>query len=153
MLMGMLALGGLALFVPGVVMLSQRLSALRFGHQVVGEVIKWEEFISADPHDRGGDLMDRFHEDRVIRNTRVFTPTVRYQTEDGVTRTCKMDHHYHDDVRQKHPVGSSYRLRYHPAHPDRAYDPSLGAMYVVPGSLVAAGGLMLLLSLGMFFGS
>jgi hypothetical protein len=150
--MGMLALCGLGLFVPGVVMLSRRIRALRFGHAVVGEVIKWEEYISPNPHRRGGDRKDRFNPDRV-RDTRVFTPTVRYQSLDGVSRTCKMDHHYHNDIRQKHPVGSSYRLRYHPSDPDRAYDPSRAAMYFVPGSLVFAGGLMLLLALGMFAGN
>jgi hypothetical protein len=154
MLMGMLSLCGLALFVPGVVMLSQRIRALRFGHEAIGEVVKWEEFISPDPHRRGGESRGHvLFGSRVIRDTRVFTPTVRYQTNDGITRTCKMDHHYHDDICQKHPVGSSYRLRYHPSSPDRAYDPSRGAMYFVPGSLVFAGALMLLLALGIFTGS
>jgi hypothetical protein len=150
MLMGMLSVCGLALFVPGIVMLSRRIRAMSFGQEAIGEVVQWEEFISANPHRRGGERKSLFGH---TRDTRVFSPTVRYQTNDGVTRTCKMDHHYHDDIRQKHPVGSSYRLRYHPANPDRAYDPSRGAMYFVPGSLVFSGALMLLLALGVYTGS
>lgn len=141
--MGLLTLGGLVFFVPGVVMLWRRITALRRGHLVIGEIIRWDELKVSQSTTSSSRL----------RNRTVYTPTVRYTTREGRVHEAVMDHNYHIEFCQKYPEGAPHALRYDPARPERAYDPSWMAMFVVPGALLLGGAMMLLLALAMFAGS
>lgn len=141
--MGLLTLGGLVFFVPGAVMLQRRIAALRRGHLVVGEIIRWDELKVSQSNSSNSRL----------RNRTVYTPTVRYTTREGKIHEALMDHNYHLEFCQQYPVGAPHALRYDPATPERAYDPSWAAMFVVPIMLLLGGAMMLLLALAMFAGS
>lgn len=141
--MGLLTLGGLIFLLPGLVMLLRRVGALRRGHLVVGEIIRWDELQVSQSNSSNSRL----------RNRTVYLPTVRYQTRDGSTHECQMDHPYHDTYITQYPPGAPHALRYDPAAPGRAFDPTWTAMFVVPGALVLGGTVMLLLALAMLAGS
>lgn len=141
--MGLLTLGGLLFFVPGAVMLQRRIMALRRGHLVVGEIIRWDELKVSQSNSSNSRL----------RNRTVYTPTVRYTTRDGQIHESLMDHNYHLEFCQQYPVGAPHALRYDPAAPQRPYDLSWAAMFVVPIMLLLGGAVMLLLALAILAGS
>ncbi len=141
--MGLLTLGGLVFFVPGAVMLRRRIAALQRGYLVVGEITRWDELKVSQSTTSNSRL----------RNRTVYTPTGRYTARGGSIHETLMDHHYHLEFCQRYPVGAPHALRYDPAAPERAYDPSWTAMFVVPIMLLLGGAMMLLLALAMFAGS
>jgi hypothetical protein len=141
--MGAIGLGGLAAFVPGVVMLKRRIGTFRRGHMISGEIISWDEVKVSRP----------MTSQQQVKSRTVYRPTVRYTTLEGTTHKCAMDQPYPKEFCQENPVGAPHNLRYDPLAPERAYDPTWRAMFFVPSLFIFSGALMLLLALGMLSSS
>jgi hypothetical protein len=136
---------GLALCVVGGVMLWRRLRALFSGPSRLGEIVLWEVIRPSAldrhaAHDAGPPLRPRF------------VPHVAYTAADGQRHTARVSEQYGRAYRKRHPTGSAFALHPNARNPAVGYPASAPQHFVLPALLLCAGGLVLLLALGMAFG-
>lgn len=140
--MGLIGVPALAV---GATMLKRRVMTVLRGALIEAEVLRWDQHrlpaaVKRAPQGRGS----------VTASTG--TPSVRYVAADGKEFVARLDHQFRRETWVRYPVGARMPVRIDPAHPTRAYDPTIGSMFVFPGLLSFAGLLMSLLALGIVFG-
>lgn len=144
--LSLFGLFGLGLFGTGATMLQRRLRA-RLGREViVGEIVRWEA-IRGRAHRRHGPSVSG-----PGSKTR-FVPHVRYTDAQGRSHTARVAQQYGRIARKARPVGARYGLFPKLDDPVVAYPESWIDNFVLPLLLVAAGGLVVLLALGMTYGA
>lgn len=110
------------------------------GCVVEGTIVKWKAIRT--PKGNAGETGVEMHQ-----------PTVEFYDLNGVQRNTLISHQYTASYREGHPVGSLLKVLIDPIHPDRVLDTTWTTAYILPGLLTMCGVLLVLLGLGVFFGT
>ncbi len=135
-----LALAGSAILGVGQRMFWIRQLARLRGGVVEGQILKWKRV--------------RIQGTMAGSGTRLkLQPMVTLVDPMGVQRTALIAYQHTKQYSDAHPVGSSYPVLFDPKHPDRILDTTWTTAYFLPTLLSVCGGVIVLIGLGVTFGS
>ena len=136
----LLTIAGAALIIVGQQMFWIRFFARIRGETIEGEIVKWKTIKTRGRSDSSASRV-------------MFMPIVEFLDPSGVSRTIQISYQYTPLFMKEHPVGSPLSVLFDPKFPDRALDTTWTMAYFLPALLSLCGCLVLLIGLGVFWGT
>jgi len=136
----LILLVGTALLIVGQRMFWIRQLARLRGCVLEGEIVQWRRIRIRGPVESSASRSK-------------FCPVVSFTDPAGVVRTTQLNYQYTPQFQDEHPVGSRHPVLFDPKHPERSLDTTWTTAWFLPVLLSSCGTLVLLIGLGVIFGS
>lgn len=135
-----IAIAGATLIIVGQRMFWIRQMARIRGQKIPGKIVKWKPVHIRGPRSSSASGV-------------MYVPQVVFDDPNGVQRKVTLSYQYTPLFMDTNPIGSTILVLFDPVHPDRTLDSTWTMSYFLPSLLNFCGALVLLIGLGVFFGS